>query len=240
MTKLPWRDRRKARPFFSIVIPVLNAAGKLERSIQSVLREPGEWWELWVMDGGSQGATIDVLRKYEERLRWASEPDAGVYDGINKGIARSSAPYLYFLGAGDTLRPGVLEKVARQAPRTRAGFIYGNVFMHDKQLVWDGEWTPEKFRTRTPCQQAVFYDRRIFAWHGGFDVRFKTMADYAMNIRCFGDKRVRKIFVDEVIADYEGAGYSANYRDEAFYEARPELLRKWLGVEPKKKKEKKG
>ncbi len=240
MIALPWRDRRKARPFFSIVIPVLNAAEKLERSIQSVLREPGEWWELWVMDGGSQGGTIDVLRKYEERLRWVSEPDVGVYDAINKGIARSAAPYLYFLGAGDTLRPGVLEKVARQAPRTRAGFLYGNVFMHDKQVVWDGAWTAEKFRTRTPCQQAVFYDRRIFAWHGGFDVRFKTMADYAMNIRCFGDNRVRKVFVDEVIADYEGAGYSANYRDEAFYEARPELLRKWLGLEPKKKKEKKG
>ena len=148
---------------------------------------------------------------------------------MNKGIARSTAPYLYFLGAGDTLRPGVLEKVSRQAPRRRAGLVYGNVFMHDRQVVWDGEWTPEKFRTRTPCQQAIFYDRRIFGWHGGFDARFKTMADYAMNIRCFGDKRVRKVFVDEVIADYEGAGLSANYRDEAFYEARPELLRTWLG-----------
>lgn len=66
-------------------------------------------------------------------------------------------------------------------------------------------------------------------------MRFKMLADYAMNIRCFGDKRVRKVFVNEVIADYEGAGKSANNRDEAFYEARPELLRKWLGVEGKKK-----
>jgi len=47
---------------------------------------------------------------------------------------------------------------------------------------------------------------------------------------------VRKLFIDEVIADYEGSGFSTSYRDEAFYEARPELLRKWLGVEPKKKK----
>ena len=230
-----WRDRRKTRPLFSIVIPVLNAAEGLERSIDSVLREPAEWWEMWVMDGGSEDGTLEVLRKHEGRLRWASERDAGVYDAMNKGIARSGAPYLYFLGAGDTLRPGVLEKVARQAPRTRAGLVYGNVFMHDRHVVWDGEWTAEKFRTRTPCQQAIFYDRRIFGWHGGFDVRFKTLADYAMNIRCFGDKRVRKVFVDEVIADYEGAGFSANYRDEAFYEARPELLRKWLGVEGKKK-----
>ena len=187
------------------------------------------------MDGRSEDGTREVLGKHEGRLHWVSEQDAGVYDAMNKGIARTSAPYLYFLGAGDTLRPGVLEKIARHAPRSRAGLVYGNVFMHDRQLVWDGEWTPEKFRTRTPCQQAIFYDRRIFAWHGGFDVRFKTMADYAMNIRCFGDKRVRKIFVNEVIADYEGTGFSANYRDEQFYEARPELLQKWLGLAAKKK-----
>jgi glycosyltransferase involved in cell wall biosynthesis len=231
-----WRDRRKTRPLFTIVIPVFNGAEKLERSIQSVIREPAEWWELWVMDGGSGDGTPDLLKKYTGQLQWASEPDGGVYDAMNKGIARSAAPYLYFLGAGDTLRPGVLEKVARRVPRSRAGFVYGNVFMHDKQLVWDGPWTPEKFRTRTPCQQSIFYDRRIFDWHGGFDLRFKTLADYAMNIRCFGDRRVQKVFVDEVIADYEGAGFSAMYRDEAFYEARPELLREWLGVEPKKKK----
>jgi glycosyltransferase involved in cell wall biosynthesis len=223
-------DRRKRRPLFSIVIPVFNGAEKLKRTIESVLREPAEWWELWVMDGGSEDGTMEVLREYEGRVHWASERDAGVYDAMNKGIARSTAPYLYFLGAGDTLRAGVLEKVARQIPRRRAGLVYGNVFMHDRQVVWDGEWTLQKFRTRTPCQQAIFYDRRIFGWHGGFDARFKTMADYAMNIRCFGDKRVRKVFVDEVIADYEGAGLSANYRDEAFYEARPELLRTWLGV----------
>jgi hypothetical protein len=107
--------------------------------------------------------------------------------------------------------------------------------MHDKNVVWDGPWTPRKFRTRTPCQQAIFYDRRIFERHGGFELRFRAMADYAMNIRCFGDPKVRKVFVDEIIADYEGAGFSASYRDEAFYEARPGLLREHLGIEPASK-----
>ncbi|MGA3171314.1 MAG: glycosyltransferase family 2 protein [Chthoniobacteraceae bacterium] len=234
---LPWRDRRKTRPLFAIIIPVFNAGGKLERSIESVLREPRELWELWVMDGGSHDGTVDMLKGYEGDIHWVSEADGGIYDAMNKGIARSGAPYLYFMGAGDVLRAGVLEKVARALPRSGAGFVYGNVFMQDKQVVWDGAWTAEKFRTRTPCQQAIFYDRRIFEWHGGFELRFKTLADYAMNIRCFGDKRVRKIFVDEVIADYEGAGASASVRDEAFYEARPGLLREWLGIEAKRRRE---
>jgi glycosyltransferase involved in cell wall biosynthesis len=230
-----FEDRRKLRPFVAVVIPVFNGVGKVERSIQSVMREPEELWEMWVVDGNSTDGTQEVLRKYDGTpVRWMSEKDEGVYDAMNKGIARTTAPYLYFLGAGDTVRSGVLAKVAAAAPRREAGFVYGNVLMHDKNVVWDGEWTAEKFRGRTPCQQAIFYDRRIFEWHGGFEARFKTMGDYAMNIRCFGDKRVRKIFMDEIIADYEGAGYSAHYRDEAFYEARPELLRKHLGLEPKK------
>jgi glycosyltransferase involved in cell wall biosynthesis len=231
-------DRRRARPWVAVVIPVLNAAEKLQRSIESVLREPEEMRELWVVDGGSKDGTQDVLRQYNGQVNWISENDQGVYDAMNKGIARTAAPYLYFLGAGDTLRSGMLRKAAAAAPRRAAGFVYGNVFMQDKNVVWDGPWTAMKFRTRTPCQQAIFYDRRIFEWHGGFEPRFKALGDYAMNIRCFGDKRVRKVYMEDVIADYEGAGYSANYRDEAFYEARPELLRRHLGLEAKVKKRK--
>lgn len=224
---------------FAVIIPSFNAAEKLARSIASVLRQqPRELFELWVIDGGSGDGTLEVLRQHEPDVRWVSEPDRGVYDAMNKGIALSSARYLYFLGAGDTLRgKGVLARVAaRLPPRRRIGFVYGDVFMHDKNLVWDGPWTPEKFRTRTPCQQAIFYDRRIFERQGLFDLRFKTLADYAMNIRCFGDAKVEKRYIGEIVADYEGAGYSATFRDEAFYAERPALLRQHLGIEPKKSK----
>ena len=227
--------QRGAGPLFSIVIPTFRCAEKLERSIVSVLREAPELFELIVVDGGSQDDTLDVIKKYEARLRWKSERDEGVYDAMNKGVAMSSAPYLYFLGAGDTLREGVLARTAKHLPRREVGFVYGNVLMLDKNIVWDGPWTPEKFRTRTPCQQAIFYDRRIFERQGLFEHRFKTMADYAMNIRCFGDKKIAKIYLDEIICDYEGAGYSANFRDEPFYEERPALLKNHLGIEPKKK-----
>jgi glycosyltransferase involved in cell wall biosynthesis len=223
-------------PLFSVVIPVFRAAEKLERSIASVLRQSPELWELIVVDGGSEDGTVEVMRSYASAIKYAiSEPDAGVYDAMNKGLARSSGRYLYFLGAGDTLREGVLERVARRIPRRRMGFIYGNVFMHDRNLVWDGKWTPEKFRARTPCQQAVFYDRRIFQRHGGFDLGYPMMADYALNIRCFGDCRVEKVFVDDIIADYEGGGLSACHRDERFHAERPALLLRHLGVRSRRK-----
>jgi len=222
-------------PLFSVVIPAFRCAEKLERSIASVLQQPRELFELIVIDGDSRDGTLDVLRAHERDLRWVSEPDRGVYDAMNKGIAKTTGRYLYFLGAGDCLRENVLAKVAPYLPKGRMGFLYGDVFMHDRTVVWDGPWTPEKFRTRTPCQQAIFYDRRVFARHGLFEQRFKTMADYAMNIRCFGDRRIEKIYLNEIIADYEGAGYSASIRDELFHSERPELLKRHLGIKPKRK-----
>ena len=223
-------------PLFSIVVPAFRCAEKLERSLASVLAQPRELFELIVIDGDSRDATLDVLRAHERHLRWISEPDQGVYDAMNKGIAGTTGRYLYFLGAGDCLREGVLSKVAPYLPKNRIGFVYGDVLMQDRNLVWDGPWTAEKFRTRTPCQQAIFYDRRIFARHGLFEPRFKTMADYAMNIRCFGDRRIEKIYLAEIIADYEGAGYSASVRDELFHSERPEMLKRHLGIHPKRRK----
>lgn len=223
-------------PVFSIVIPVFRAAEKLERSIASVLRQPRELWELTVIDGNSGDETRDVMESYQSEIRNAvSEPDRGVYDAMNKGLARARGRYLYFLGAGDTLREGALARVARRLPQRGLGFVYGNVFMRDRGVVWDGEWTPVKFRTRTPCQQAIFYDRRLFARHGAFDLRYPVLADYAFNVRCFGDCQAEKIYVDEIIADYEGGGLSAAVRDERFHAERPALLLRHLGIKPKRK-----
>ena len=233
---MPVPDPTRGAPLFSIVIPAFRCAEKLERSLASVLRQPRALYELLVIDGGSGDATLDVIRAHAADLHaWVSEPDAGVYDAMNKGIARSTGRYLYFLGAGDCLRDGVLARVAEYLPARAIGFVYGDVYMHDKAVVWDGPWTPEKFRKRTPCQQAIFYDRRIFARQGLFEQRYKTMADFAMNIRCFGDPRIEKRYVDLLIADYEGGGYSATWRDELFHSERPALLRRHLGIKVKKK-----
>jgi len=223
-------------PLISVVIPVLRAAAKLERSIASVLRQPRDLWELVVIDGGSLDGTLDVIRSHSGEVGEAvSEPDGGVYDAMNKGIARSRGRYLYFLGAGDTLRPGALERVASRVPGPKVGFIYGNVLMRDRNLVWDGPWTAQKFRTRTPCQQAIFYDRRIFARHGTFELQYSTLADYALNLRCFGDPKIEKVYLEDIIADYEGGGLSATRRDDRFHAERPALLRRHLGLTPKRR-----
>lgn len=107
---------------FAIITVTFNAESCVERTIQSVLSQTYEGVDYIVVDGGSRDGTVDIIRCYADRLtRWVSEPDRGIYDGMNKGIRMAHAlaeadgidRYVLMLNADDTLyEPTTLEKVA--------------------------------------------------------------------------------------------------------------------------------
>ena len=216
-------------PVFCVVTPVFNGAGKIEKTIASVLQQDQSLFQFIVIDGGSTDGTVETLKAQPEFVNWISEPDRGIYDAMNKGIDRSTARFLYFLGAGDCLRPGVLSQLAGLMPDNELALLYGNVYWVDLGIVHDGPFTPMKFTRGCICHQSIFYGERIFQRLGKFDIRYKIAADWALNIKCFGDPCVEKIYIPDVIADYEGGGASTTNGDLAFFRDAPWLFLKHLG-----------
>lgn len=223
--------RALEQKLFSIVIPTYNCGRKLAATLESVLSQPEELYEIVVVDGGSTDETLDVVAECGGPVRLVSEPDRGVYDALNKGIGLSTGKYLFFLGAGDRLKEGVLELVAGRLPAAEMSFVYGDAYLARHGVRVRGEFSAKEFVVRNICHQAIFYERTIFDALGGYDLKYKVYADWAFNMKCFADARVRKVYLDLLIADFEGWGISETQQDAEFERDLPRLIRKYVGLD---------
>ena len=219
-------------PLFSVITPVFNAADCLQKTLASVLVQPSELFECLVQDGGSTDGTVALLQQANPEVRWVSEPDSGVYDAMNKGLARASGKFIYFLGAGDTLRPGILEKVAAALPQEPLTYFYGNVYAEAYGRVYNGRYSPWKLSRLNICHQAVFAHHGLFDRLGPFDTRYEIMADHVWNMKVFGDSSIRRIYSELVIADYAAGGLSQQRPDPLLIANRLALIRQNLGLVP--------
>ena len=184
------------------------------------------------MDGASTDGTAALLQEYGDRLHWVSQPDHGVYDAMNNGLALSRGRYVYFIGAGDTLRPGILARLAQRLPRQPSVFAYGDVWLKDRRKKFNGRYGRWKLSRVNVCHQALFCERDVFRQIGPFNLRYQVLSDYVFNLECFGNPGIIKIYLNELIADFEGGGLSASRRDSQFLADRLSLFRKHLGFWP--------
>jgi glycosyltransferase involved in cell wall biosynthesis len=224
-------------PLISVITPTFNSEAKIAATVASVLSQRKGLYEFLVIDGGSTDGTLGHLRAQGAALRYLSEADEGIYDAMNKGIRLTSGEFLYFLGAGDRLLPGVLEAVAAemrklpcQSQTSRPTLLYGNVDWSSYSRPYDGRFTRSKLRRRNICHQAIFYQRSVFERLGFYNTKYRFLADWEFNIRCFNDRDIRKRYIPLRIADYESGGKSAVTSDPAFYEDLSRLTRQQYGV----------
>jgi glycosyltransferase involved in cell wall biosynthesis len=122
-------------PTLTIVTPSFQQARYLERTIRSVLDQNYPKLEYIIMDGGSTDGSIEIIKKYQDRLAyWQSQKDNGQSDAINQGLARATGEIVGWLNSDDVFAPGALRTIGRyyhQHPECE--FLYGHCDLIDAE-----------------------------------------------------------------------------------------------------------
>ncbi|MFH7321200.1 glycosyltransferase family 2 protein [Desulfurivibrio sp. D14AmB] len=207
-------------PLISVIVAVFDGADTLQKCMESVVRQTYPAKELIIIDGGSKDGTVDLLRRYHRQINyWVSEPDHGVYNAWNKGLARASGEWICFLGADDFFwDPRVLERMAARLPAIAPEImaVYGRVMllnMQGKELGLIGEpWENVRGRFRQiMCvpHPGLMHRRTLFERHGQFDESFRIAGDYELLLREL--KTGQAFFVsDIVVAGMRQGGISSS------------------------------
>lgn len=179
-------------PLISIVTPSFNQASFLERTVRSVLDQGYPRLEYIVQDGGSTDGSVDVLRRYGDRLTaWDSRSDRGQAHAVNLGMQQTTGSIMAYLNSDDLLLPGSLAAVSRFfTDNPDIDVVYGHRVLiddHDREI---GRWIlpPHddeaiKYTDFIP-QETMFWRRRAWDAVGGqFDESFRFALDWDIILR---------------------------------------------------------
>lgn len=219
-----------SNPKISVITVCFNAVHTIEKTLQSVIHQTYDPIELIIVDGGSTDGTIDVIKKYEEKISlWKSEPDDGVYDAMNKAVKMAGGDWLFFLNSDDVFYdPEVLNRVAPllQHPNT---IYYGDVIKLPTNERYSGRFSRYKLSGQNICHQSIFYPKIVFDIYQ-YDTRYKIYADWDLNIKCMGNPNLRFEYINQVIAYFNIEGLSSSRDDHGFKKGFYKNIRRNLGL----------
>ena len=207
---------------FTIITVSKNAAATIERAIASVGAQQYRHFEYILVDGASTDETMAIAARYRDVITSiVSEPDQGIYDAMNKGLALARGDFIYFLGGDDYLMDDhVLGDVASFIDaRPDCDFVYGGV-----QVRFTDERTQDfmpppagEALSLMICgclpHQATFASRRTFELIGNFNTTYKIAGDYDWFLRVLAQPKLVTRRIERVIASYRSDGLSNRLAD---------------------------
>lgn len=209
----------------SVITVSYNSAATICRTIESVLSQLGVDIEYIVVDGCSTDGTVALLRQYESEIhRLIVEPDDGMYDALNKGIAVASGDIVSILNSDDVYSThNVLSRVVAEFKRSPSiEAVLGDIEMRDSTSCLPSRkiscryWAPQMLRFGwMPPHPGMFIRREVYSRIGGFRTGYSIAADYEFSVRFFlvnayGYQKLKSVVVDMDLGGLSTNGLLAN------------------------------
>lgn len=202
----------------SVITVCYNSATTIGDALRSVAAQTHPDLEHIVIDGGSKDGTQDVIRQNGARVaQFVSEKDKGIYDAMNKGLARATGDVVCFLNSDDFYAtPEALSIVAREMRDESIDALFGDVAFIDpanpEKII--RRYRSDRFTPKSlawgwmPAHPASFIRRAVYETEGGFKTDYRIAADFEFVARTFGKKPYRFRHVAEVFVKMRVGGVS--------------------------------
>ena len=194
----------------SIITICYNSAEFFAEAIESVLSQDYENFEYIIIDGGSTDGSVDIIRKYEDRLAyWVSEPDDGLYDAMNKGIEQATGDIIGMINSDDYYFPGTFQKVAEafEGKNLEENIFWGDIMHGDERVLGWRDWNVK--RGAFAPHPSMFCPKKIYDQIGMYDTRYKILADYDFMYRAVNQYHVKPIYLPEKVAFFRPGGLAS-------------------------------
>jgi len=223
------------QPLVSVIIPTHNAGVTLREALESVVNQLYLQVEILVVDYQSTDTTREIVASFPS-VRFVSEPEKGVYQAMNSGIAQANGEWLYFLGADDLLyNELVFKELFEQKIPTNTDLILGKVENVGAQhsLVptnYENTFSSGLYWRNTLHHQGILYHKRVFEKYH-YNTTYSILADYELNLRLFLNKA--KVFHSQLTIAKSFAGGISKQFTHALYDEELTFKNELLPILPK-------
>lgn len=201
----------------SVITVVRNGAGTIRECIESI-RTQIVSAEHIVIDGGSTDGTLNILKEYDAQIsKLISEPDKGIYDAMNKGLALAQGDVIGILNADDMYaHAGILSEVAKIFSDKGVDSCYGDLLYvdyHDMSRViryWQaGNYSERQFyRGWMPPHPTFFVRRSVYETYGKFNLSLGSAADYELMLRFLLRYKISTAYIPDILIRMRVGGVS--------------------------------
>ena len=221
-------------PVLSIITIHFNRKSDLEATFDSVLSQTArDRFEYVVIDGGStDGSAEQILARQEQLDYWVSEPDAGIYHAMNKGIRAAKGQYLLFLNAGDTLcTPQVIEKAWPEIQEGAADIVSFAVQIEQTYGGCETYLPPihptfVHFVQNSLPHPSTFIRRDLFFRYGLYDETLKIASDWKFFVEVICRHRASYKACPLPLSVFQNDGISSNPKFKQVWQKEKEQVLK--------------